>query len=68
MTQLMIERRKREMIAERYRQFESAYSNFKGSRHSPQKSINSGNGASFSFNQTTYDAGAHVAPWTPADN
>jgi hypothetical protein len=29
---MLVEKRKREMIAERYRQFESAYSNFKGGR------------------------------------
>jgi hypothetical protein len=46
----LIEKKKREMIAERYRQFETAYSNFKG-RHSAHRSMNSG--ASFSFNKTT---------------
>ncbi len=64
MAKLLLEKRKREMIAERYRQFEGAYSNFKG-RHSPNKSM-VGNGASFSFNKTTYDS--NVTPWTPIEN
>jgi hypothetical protein len=54
------------MITERYRQFETAYSNFKG-RHSAHRSMHSG--ASFSFNKTTNnDTDTNVAPWTPADN
>jgi hypothetical protein len=35
---MQIEKKKREMIAERYRQFEAVYSNFKG-RASPSKNF-----------------------------